>query len=99
MKYLFLTGATGLVGRYLLRDLLAADVPVVAMVRPGKGPAMLEGIMRRWEQEAGRSLPRPVVIEGDLCHPAGGARAKMQRRWLRRNCDRILAQCGQHDIS
>ena len=28
MRYLYLTGATGLVGRYLLRDLLARDVPV-----------------------------------------------------------------------
>jgi thioester reductase-like protein len=89
MKYLFLTGGTGLVGRYLLRDLLAAEVPVAAMVRPGKGPAMLEGIMRRWEQEAGRSLPRPVVIEGNLCLPEVVPDAS-QRRWLATHCDRIL---------
>ena len=69
MQYLFLTGATGLVGRYLLRDLLAAGVPVAAMGRPGKGPAAIESIMRMWEEQAGRSLPRPVVIEGDLCLP------------------------------
>ena len=70
MKYLLLTGSTGMVGRYLLRYLLEADVPVAAMVRPKKGPAVLEQIMTLWEEEAGRTLPRPVVIEGDLCHPS-----------------------------
>src|SRR5690606_4233508 len=90
MSYLLLTGSTGLVGRHLLRDLLAADVPVAAMVRPGKGAATLEGIMGHWEEQAGRVLPRPVVIEGDLCHdqviPDEG-----QRRWVAQHCDRILA--------
>ena len=62
MTYLLLTGATGLVGRHLLRDLLAAEVPVAAMVRPGKGPTTLEGIMGHWEQQAGCVLPRPIVI-------------------------------------
>lgn len=90
MSYILLTGSTGLVGRHLLRDLLAAEVPVAAMVRPGKGPATLEGIMGHWEQEAGRSLPRPVVIEGDLCLdevvPDAG-----QRAWIASHCDRILS--------
>ncbi|HEV3138096.1 MAG TPA: SDR family oxidoreductase [Pirellulales bacterium] len=89
MRYLFLTGATGLVGRYLLRDLLAADVRVAAMARPGKGQAALEAIMGRWEKESGRSLPRPVVIEGDLCHPQVVPDAG-QRRWLAAHCDEIL---------
>lgn len=90
MKYLFLTGATGLVGRYLVRELLAAEVPLAVMVRPGKGPSTLEGIMRHWEQEAGRVLPRPVVLEGDLrqdevvIDPAA-------RRWMAENCDAILS--------
>ncbi|MEX0679048.1 MAG: SDR family oxidoreductase [Pirellulales bacterium] len=90
MTYLLLTGATGLVGRHLLRDLLAADVPVAAMVRPGKGPATLEGIMGHWEQQAGRSLPRPIVIEGDL----GLGQVvpdQAQRRWLGAHCERILS--------
>jgi len=90
MSYLLLTGSTGLVGRHLLRDLLAAEVPVAAMVRPGKGPTTLEGILGHFEQQAGRSLPRPVVIEGDLCLdevvPDAG-----QRAWIARHCDRILA--------
>jgi nucleoside-diphosphate-sugar epimerase len=89
MSYLFLTGATGLVGRYLLRDLLAAGEPVAAMVRPGKGPAALEAIMQRWEQEAGRALSRPVILEGNLCLPEV-LPDEAQRRWLATHCDRIL---------
>lgn len=90
MTYLLLTGATGLVGRHVLRDLLAADVPVAAMVRPEKGPATLDGIMGYWEQQAGRVLPRPIVIEGDLCHPDVVPDVS-QRRWLASHCDRILS--------
>ncbi len=90
MSYILLTGSTGLVGRHLLRDLLAADVPVAAMVRPGKGPATLEGIMGYWEQQAGRCLPRPVVIEGDLCLDEVVPDAD-QRAWIASHCDRILS--------
>ncbi|REK19517.1 MAG: NAD-dependent epimerase/dehydratase family protein [Planctomycetota bacterium] len=90
MSYLLLTGSTGLVGRHLLRDLLAAEVPVAAMVRPGKGPTTLAGIMGHWEQQAGRALPRPVVIEGDLCLDEVVPDAD-QRRWLSEHCDSILS--------
>jgi thioester reductase-like protein len=89
MTYLLLTGATGLVGRHLLRDLLVADVPVAAMVRPGKGPLTLEGIMRHWEQQAGRALPRPIVIEGDLCL-SDVVPDENQRRWLSSHCEQIV---------
>ena len=34
MAYTLLTGATGLLGRYLLRDLTLADVPLAVVVRP-----------------------------------------------------------------
>ena len=35
-KYTILTGATGLLGSFLLRDLMIEDVPVVALVRSSK---------------------------------------------------------------
>src|SRR5262245_59762852 len=89
MGYVLLTGATGLVGRSLLRNLLEAGVPVVAMVRPTKGTATLEGILGHWEQLAGRALPRPVVVEGDLCLPEV-VPAEAHRRWLTNHCDTIL---------
>jgi thioester reductase-like protein len=92
MKYLLLTGATGLVGRYLLRDLLAADVPVAVLCRSNRvEPAAqrLEVLMQRWESLAGRSLPRPVVLEADLRQPLLGLAADDQA-WIAAHCDRIL---------
>ena len=61
MKYHLLTGATGLLGRYLVRDLLAAGVPLAVLVRPGKAQTpddRLEAIMAHWDA-AGRCLPGP----------------------------------------
>jgi thioester reductase-like protein len=92
MKYLLLTGATGLVGRYLLRDLLAEDVPVAVLVRSTRfesAAQRIEAIMERWEQLAGRCLPRPVVLEADLREPLLGL-AEGSRRWIAENCDRVL---------
>ncbi len=59
------------------------------MVRPGKGPAVLEQIMAMWEEESGRTLARPVIIEGDLCQPTIVIRPE-QRDWLAKRCDRVL---------
>jgi thioester reductase-like protein len=50
----------------------------------------LEGIMGYWEQQAGRVLPRPVVIEGDLCLEEV-VPDEAQRRWVAAHCDRILS--------
>lgn len=92
MGYCLLTGSTGLVGRYLLRDLLAAGVPVAVVTRPEKllsAQQRIEAVMGHWEGEQGRTLPRPVVLEGDLCQPGLGLDASA-RRWLTRRCDTIL---------
>ncbi len=92
MKYLLLTGATGLVGRYLLRDLILADVPVAVLCRSNRvEPASqrLEVLMQRWERLEGRSLPRPVVLEADLRQPMLGLGSD-DLAWIRDNCDRIL---------
>lgn len=92
MVYSLLTGATGFVGRYLLRNLLESDVPIVALVRDGKvetAQQRVDAILRHWEHEAGRTLPRPVVFAADLCQPQLGLDAQ-QRRWIRENCDAIL---------
>jgi thioester reductase-like protein len=82
MNHLLLTGATGLVGRYLLRDLMAADAPVAALVRSTRFESAvqrIEGIMERWEHLAGRCLPRPVVLEADLREPLLGLDAEIGR--------------------
>ena len=54
--------------------------------------------MQRWERLAGRSLPRPVVLEADLRQPPLGlsdARPGLDRGELRPH----PAQCRQHDVS
>jgi thioester reductase-like protein len=92
MKYLLLTGATGLVGRYLLRDLLAADVPVAVLVRSNRvasAAQRIEAIMRRWEGLAGCSLPRPVVLDADLRETNLGL-GEGRLRWIADNCAQVL---------
>ena len=90
-----LTGATGLVGRYLLRNLLEEGVAVTTVVRPGKlesARERIDGLMRHWESESGYALPRPLVLEGDLCSPGLGLSAK-NRRWISEHVTTML-HCG-----
>jgi thioester reductase-like protein len=91
--YCLLTGATGLVGRYLLRDLLLRGIPVAVLIRSRDGGApakRLEEILRYWDREAGRPLPRTIYcLEGDITLPGLGL-DEDDRRWVARHCDRIL---------
>jgi thioester reductase-like protein len=69
MAYHLLTGATGLLGRYLLRDLILADVRVAVLVRPTRRASVrqrVDSMMCHWDAEMGRPLPRPVILEGDI---------------------------------
>ncbi len=89
MGYYLLTGATGFVGRYLMRDFLSRDIPLAVLVRPSRAAsaaARVEGVMQHWEQQAGHALPRPVVMAGDLCESDLGLEPAAQS-WLARNGD------------
>lgn len=92
MKYTLLTGSTGLVGRYLLRDLLARDRNVAVLVRSNRletAAQRIEAVMARWERLAGHALPRPLVFDGDLRQSHLGL-DEQQRSWLSENCDTML---------
>ena len=92
MKYHLLTGATGLLGRYLLRDLTLAGLPLAVVVRPSRteGPAQrIETIMAHWEQRLGRSLVRPVVLQGDISQESLGLSAS-DIGWLSAHCDSVI---------
>ena len=68
-KYVLLTGATGLVGRYLMRDLLLRGTRLAVIVRPKKRESArqrIESILASVENEMKVCVPRPVVIEGDV---------------------------------
>jgi thioester reductase-like protein len=72
---ILLTGATGLLGRYLLRDLLVAgyEVAVVARDRQGVPAAQRVKALHEFAQDSEeRHLPRPLVLPGDLTLPGLG---------------------------
>ena len=92
MAYHFLTGATGLLGRYLLRDLLVAGVPVAVLVRPTRRATIrqrVESLMCYWDEQLGQPLPRPVVLEGDICQPDLGLDAR-SRTWVAEHVDTFV---------
>jgi thioester reductase-like protein len=91
-KYLLLTGATGLVGQYLLRDFLLERTPLAVVVRPsGRESARerIDQILAYWERELPMALPRPVCLEGDVTLAGLGLDAK-ERDWVAHNCGSVL---------
>jgi thioester reductase-like protein len=91
-KYVLLTGATGLVGRYLVRDLLLEGHRLALVVRPSRKQTSqdrMEAILQMWEKELGHDLPRPVLLDGDVAQSELGLTAG-DRRWVASHCDRVL---------
>ncbi|MBI2480116.1 MAG: SDR family oxidoreductase, partial [Planctomycetia bacterium] len=90
--YVLLTGSTGLLGRYLIRDFLLAGKQVAVLARATRketATQRIEAIMLMWEAELGRLLPRPVCLEGDIC--AGGLGLDdRSRHWVREHCSKML---------
>ncbi len=89
MKYHLLTGGTGLLGRYLLRDLTLAEIPLAVIVRRSRiesAVGRIETAMTHWERELGHALVRPIVLEGDITQPMCGLSAEDQR-WVSEFCD------------
>jgi thioester reductase-like protein len=81
---ILLTGATGLVGRYLLRDLLASGHPVAVLIRDTPAaPAAerLAELLAFGEESLQRKLPRPTLLVGDLSTANLGL-GPAERRWL-----------------
>lgn len=92
MGHLLVTGATGLLGRFLMKDLLTRDVPLAVLVRPSRRSdphARIEAAMRVWDAELGRDLPRPVVLCGDIT-AADLNLTGPELRWAAENCDSLL---------
>jgi thioester reductase-like protein len=92
MSYHLLTGATGLLGKYLLRDLLLANVPVAVVARSNRRQTArqrVEAAMCAWDAELGRPLPRPVVLEGDIAEPDLGLDA-VNVRWAADYCSTMI---------
>ncbi|MEO8496258.1 MAG: SDR family oxidoreductase [Planctomycetota bacterium] len=92
MAYLLITGATGFLGGYLLRDTLLARLPVAVLVRARTSESArdrIECVMQSWETQLQRNLPRPIVVSGDL-HESGLELSSEDRHWIASNCDAVL---------
>ncbi len=92
MPYQFLTGATGLLGRYLIRDLMQADVSLAVLVRPTRRASArqrVEQIMAFWEEQLGYEMPRPVVLEGDISQKNLGMDERSVE-WVKEHCSGMI---------
>lgn len=90
MAYMLLTGATGLLGGYLLRDALRQQLPLAVVVRRTAALSArrrIDAVLAPFESK--RALPRPVVLEGDLSQPGLGL-SEEDRQWVGEHCDRVL---------
>jgi thioester reductase-like protein/predicted lipid carrier protein YhbT len=79
-----LTGATGLLGHYLLQDLLVRGYPLAVLVRDsrqGRAAERIAQIVAFWSERLRRKLPSPVILAGDLGLPGLGL-TLADRRWL-----------------
>jgi thioester reductase-like protein len=91
-EYFLVTGVTGLLGNYLLKDLLLRGKKLAVLARGNKyasAEQRIEEVMRRWESHLKRSLPRPVVLTGDVCEANFGL-SDQELNWALTHCDQIL---------
>jgi thioester reductase-like protein len=91
-KTLLLTGGTGLLGSYLIRDLLLDGRSLAVVVRGTRkqsAAARIETIVAHWEETLGKPLPRPVVLEGDITRPLCGLSSE-SLGWVETHCDELL---------
>ncbi|MGL6194757.1 MAG: SDR family oxidoreductase [Thermoguttaceae bacterium] len=89
-NYHFLTGATGLVGSYLLCNLLRSGESVVVLARPGKKTSAQQRIydnLKYWERELGISLFTPKVIDGNLQDKTW---VENNKEWFAENCKSVI---------
>lgn len=96
--YLLMTGGTGLLGEYLIRDFLQRGVRLVVVARGSRSASAQErvdAICQRWWNQSRRSSAaplcgiRPVVLNGDITQP-DLALSDDDRRWLGKHCNAVL---------
>jgi thioester reductase-like protein len=76
MKYLLLTGATGLLGEYLVRDLSNRGYKLALLIRPHR-------------KSCPRFDAHARILEGDLTQPDCGL-SPQSLNWVETNCDSVL---------
>jgi thioester reductase-like protein len=90
--YILLTGATGFLGRYLFRGLLAADRRVAVLVRDTAATPAEQRVIEllsHWADTWHNRQANPVVLVGDLGAPGLGL-LPADRTWVARHCTHVL---------
>ena len=73
-EFVLLTGATGLLGSYVLRNLLNRNENVAVLVRPYRKETAehrISRILSHWKEKKVGSVPMPTVFSGDITQPEG----------------------------
>ena len=89
---LLMTGATGMVGSYVMAQCLRREIPIAVLVRGRAGRSAsqrVDELLKRFEQAWSCKLPTPVVLEGQLLTPHLGLDEE-SIDWIRRHCDQVL---------
>lgn len=100
-NFILLTGATGQIGRYLLRDLLQQGQQVAVLVRGRDGaPAKqrIANVVEEWETTTGISMPMPVCLEGDTTQEGFGLSFE-DRSWVIDHCDTMFHNAASIDFN
>ena len=88
----FVTGASGFVGRYLVKELLARNAPIFVLVRRG-AEARLDELRAWW----GRAGDQVIAIAGDLTLPGLGISTSDRER-LRGKIDHLFHLGAVYDL-
>lgn len=91
-SYFLLTGATGLLGRYISKNLLLDGANLAVLVRPSRrktAEIRIESIMRCWDEILDTEVPRPKVLTGDISEPDLGL-SFSEIKWASENCRAII---------
>jgi nucleoside-diphosphate-sugar epimerase len=89
---ILLTGATGFLGRYLLRNLLASGRRVAVLAREAGSVTAAERVhelVASWSDQLRARLAPAAVLTGDVRAPGLGLQAA-DRSWLARHCRSVL---------
>lgn len=90
--HVLLTGATGLLGRYLIRDLSDLNVPLAVLVRPSRRASVeqrIDAICNFWKEHSGNDVTRPKVLSGNILDE-NLALSSEDREWAAENVSTML---------
>jgi thioester reductase-like protein len=92
-RAVLLTGATGLLGQYLLRDLLLTGYVVAVFARDSKhgcaAQHRIAEIVAFWSERLRRKLPTPLVLAAELGPDKLGLTIS-DKQWLGKHCQAVI---------